>query len=72
VEIADAVGKPIATMRIGNDSDGFARLLAAIAEVVPGPGVAVSIEGSRNYGIGVARALADAWLVRASAAAQRS
>ena len=59
-EIADAAGKPVATMRIGNDSAGFAQLLAAIAEVAPGPRVAVSIEGSRSYGIGLARALTAA------------
>jgi hypothetical protein len=52
--IADAVGRPIATMRIGNDSKGFAQLLAAIAKVVPGPRVLVSVEGSRGYGIGLA------------------
>jgi transposase len=63
VEIADPAGKPIAVMRIGNDSAGFARLLAAIAEVVPGPRVAVCIEGSRSYGIGLARALAAAGLL---------
>ena len=45
-------------MRISNDSAGFARLLATIAEVAPGPRVVVSIEGSRSYGIGLARALA--------------
>jgi len=39
VEIADAAGRPIATMQTGNDSAGFTRLLAAIAEVVPGPRV---------------------------------
>ena len=33
---ADAPGKPIAVMRIGNDSAGFTRLLAAIAEMAPG------------------------------------
>ena len=42
-------------MRIGNDSAGFTRLLAAIAEMAPGPRVAVCIEGSRSYGIGLAR-----------------
>jgi hypothetical protein len=42
VEIADPAGKPVMTMRIGNDSAGFARLLAAIAEVVRGPRVAVA------------------------------
>ncbi len=63
VEIADATGKPIAAMRVSNDSGGFAQLLAAIAEVVPGRRVAVSIEGSRGYGIGLARALAAAGLL---------
>jgi transposase len=62
VEIADAAGKPIAAMRVGNDSAGFARLLAAIAEVAPGPRVAVSVEGTRGYGVGLARALAAAGL----------
>jgi transposase len=50
-------------MRIGNDSAGFTRLLAAIAKVVPGPRVAVSVEGTRSYGIGLARALAAAGLL---------
>src|SRR5215472_5184553 len=63
VEIADAAGKPIAAMRIGNDSAGFAQLLAAMAAVVPGPRVAVCIEGSRSYGIGEARAVAAAGLL---------
>ena len=63
VEIADPAGTPVMTMRIGNDSAGFTRLLAAIAEVVPGPRVAVCIEGSRSYGIGLARALAAAGLL---------
>ena len=45
VEIADPAGRPVAAMRIGNDSAGFARLLAAIAEVAPGPRVAVSHRG---------------------------
>ena len=63
VEIADPAGKPIATLRIGNDSAGFAQLLAAIAKVAPGPRVAVCIEGTRGYGIGLARALAAAGLL---------
>jgi hypothetical protein len=48
VEIADAAGKPITVMRIGNNSAGFTQLLAAIAEVAPGPRVAVSVEGTRG------------------------
>jgi transposase len=63
VEIADPAGRPIAVMRIGNDSAGFARLLAAIAEVAPGPRVAVSVEGTRSYGVGLTRALAAAGLL---------
>jgi transposase len=63
VEIADPAGKPIAAMRIGNDSAGFARLLAVIAEVAPGPRVAVCIEATRSYGIGLARALTAAGLL---------
>jgi hypothetical protein len=63
VEIADAAGKPVATMRIGNDSAGFAQLLAAITELAPGPRIAVSVEGSRSYGIGLARVLAAAGLL---------
>ena len=60
VEIADAAGKPIVAMQASNDSAGFAQLLAAIAKVAPGPRVVVCIEGSRSYGIGLARALAAA------------
>jgi len=63
VEIADPAGRPIAVLRIGNDSAGFARLLAAIAEAAPGPRVAVCIEGTRGFGIGLARALAAAGLL---------
>jgi len=63
VEIADPAGRPIAVLRIGNDSAGFARLLAAIAEMAPGPRVAVCIEGTRGYGIGLVRALAAAGLL---------
>src|SRR5690348_7536178 len=63
VEIADPAGKPITTMQVSNDSGGLAQLLAAIAEVAPGPRVVVCIEGSRSYGIGLARALAAAGLL---------
>ncbi len=56
VEIADPRGTPIATMRISNDTAGFTQLLATVAELAPGPRLAVSLEGSRSYGIGLARA----------------
>jgi transposase len=63
VEIADAAGRPIAAMQVSNNSGGFTQLLAAIADLVPGPRVAVCIEGSRSYGIGLARVLAAAGLL---------
>jgi transposase len=63
VEIADTTGTPIATMRISNDDAGFTQLLAAVVEAAPGPRVAVCLEGSRSYGIGLARALSAAGLL---------
>jgi transposase len=60
VEIADAAGRAITTMRIANDSAGFARLLASITDLAPGPQVVASVEGSRSYGVGLARALTAA------------
>jgi len=60
VEIADTAGRPITTMRIGNDSTGFRQLLAAITNLAPGPRVVSSVEGSRSYGVGLARALSAA------------
>src|ERR671937_305290 len=63
VEIADTTGSPILTTRIANDSAGFARLLELIAEAAPGPRVAVALEGSRSYGVGLARTLTEAGLL---------
>lgn len=63
VEIADTTGVPLAATRIGNDSAGFAQLLTWIAEYAPGPRLAVSLEGSRSYGVGLARALTTAGLL---------
>jgi transposase len=62
-EIALPTGAPIATCSISNDSRGYAGLLAWIAEHAPGPRLAVSIEGSRSYGLGLARALSAAGLM---------
>jgi transposase len=62
VEIADRHGVPIATCSITNDTRGYAQLLAFIVEHTPGPRLAVSIEGTRSYGVGVTRALGAAGL----------
>jgi transposase len=63
VEIAHPTGTPIATITISNDSAGFAALLGWIFDHAPGPRLAVSIEGTRSYGAGLARAVAAAGLV---------
>jgi hypothetical protein len=60
VEIALPTGTPIGTRRISNDGSGFAELLAWIGDQVPGPRVVVSIEGSRSFGVGLARAVTAA------------
>ncbi len=46
MEIALPTGTPIATITISNDSTGFAELLAWIIGHIPGPRLAVSIEGT--------------------------
>ena len=62
VEIALPTGTPIGTRKISNDSSGFAELLAWIVDHAPGPRVVVSIEGTRSFGVGLARAVAAAGL----------
>ena len=66
VEIALPSGAPIRTRKINNDSSGFAELLAWIGDHSPGPRVVVSIEGTRSFGVGLARAVAAAGLVAES------
>jgi transposase len=63
VEIALPTGTPIATTRVSNDSAGFTALLGWIVEHAPGPRLVVSIEGTRSYGVGLARAVAAAGLM---------
>jgi transposase len=62
-EIALPTGTPIATTKVSNDSAGAAALLAWIGQHAPGPRLAVSIEGTRSYGVGLARALTAAGLL---------
>jgi transposase len=63
VEIALPTGAAIATCSITNDSTGYAGLLAWIADHAPGPRLVVCIEGTRSYGLGLARATSAAGLV---------
>ena len=63
VEIALPNGAPIALTTISNDTTGYAELLAWIVDHAPGPRLALSIEGTRSYGVGLARAAAAAGLI---------
>src|SRR5215208_8489564 len=63
VEIALPTVTPIGTRKISNDNAGFAELLAWILDHAPGPRVVVSIEGTRSFGVGLARAVAAAGLI---------
>jgi len=63
VELALPTGTPIGIRKISNDNSGFAELLAWILDHSPGPRVVVSIEGTRSFGVGLARAVAAALTV---------
>ncbi|HEY2098846.1 MAG TPA: transposase [Pseudonocardia sp.] len=56
VEIAHPSGAVIATRSFGNHSAGHAEALAWVFEHAPGSSLVVSIEGTRSYGVGLARA----------------
>lgn len=60
LEMTAPSGVTIATLSIRNDDAGYADALAWIAEHAPGPRVVVALEGTRSYGIGLARASAAA------------
>src|SRR4029453_13823687 len=55
-------GATIATLMIGNHERGFAEAIAWVAEHAPGPRVVVGLEGTRSYGIGLARVVQAAGL----------
>lgn len=60
LELVTPVGAVISTLTIGNDAAGYADALAWIAQHGPGPRLLIGLEGTRSYGIGLARALAAA------------
>lgn len=57
LEIAAPTGATIAVTTIDNDEDGFATAITWISRHAPGPRIAVGLEGTRSYGLGLARAL---------------
>lgn len=60
LEIAAPSGAPIATLTVGNDPAGCAAALAWAVEHAPGPRLVFALEGTRSYGVGLARAVAAA------------
>lgn len=63
LELTAPTGATISTLTIDNDEDGFATVIAWIAEHALGPRVVVGLEGTRSYGIGLSRAIQAAGLV---------
>ena len=64
-------GTTIAVLAVSNDEDGFAEAIAWIAEHAPGARIVVGLEGTRSYGIGLARAITAAGLIVAEVQAPR-
>jgi transposase len=62
LEIATAAGVAIATVTVGNDPAGYAAAIGWAVEHAPGPRLAFALEGTRSYGVGLARAVAAAGL----------
>ena len=63
LELAAPTGAVLAITTVTNDEAGFAAALAWIADHVPSSRVMVGLEGTRSYGVGLARALVGAGLV---------
>lgn len=63
LEMTAPTGATISTLAITNDDAGFAKALAWIVQHAPGARVMVGLEGTRSYGIGLARAIQTAGLV---------
>src|SRR5689334_23031672 len=60
LEMLSAVGATIATLQIDNDDDGFTAVLDWIGGHTRGARIVVGLEGTRSYGIALARALTHA------------
>jgi transposase len=63
LELATPTGVVIDRLSVSNDAAGYAAALAWIGEHTPGPRLIAGLEGTRSYGVGLARALAAAGLV---------
>jgi transposase len=57
LEMITPTGAVISTISISNDEQGFVEALAWMADMSPGPRIVVGLEGTRSYGVGLARAV---------------
>ena len=63
LEMCSPTGATIATITVSNTCAGFTAVIAWVAEHAPGPDVVAAVEGTRSYGVGLARALTDAGIL---------
>lgn len=63
LEMCGPAGATIATVTVANTCAGFATVIAWVAEHGPGPDIVAAVEGTRSYGVGLARALTDAGIL---------
>ena len=63
LQMLSPVGARLASLQVDNDQAGFAAAAAWVVAQTPGPRVIVGLEGTRSYGIGLARALQAAGLM---------
>lgn len=60
--LLDGQGVALSHLEADHTQDGYVQVLAWIAEHAPGPRVLIGLEGTRSYGVGLARALQAAGL----------
>jgi transposase len=60
--LVNPVGAPLGELTVPNSTDGFEQLLAWIRVQQPGPRLVLAVEGTRSYGVGLARHAAAAGL----------
>lgn len=56
LEMVAPSGATIAALTVDNDDEGFAAAIAWIVQHTPGPRLVLGLEGTRSYGVGLARA----------------
>jgi transposase len=62
LEMTTPTGAHLASLLVDNSDEGFTEAITWIAKHAPGPRVVIGLEGTRSYGIGLARACAAAGL----------